>query len=59
MDAEGGVQVIATVDAVAADMPNTAMAPSTGVNPTLIAGIALIGLAILTAIRRFAPARER
>jgi hypothetical protein len=59
MDAEGGVQVIAAVDAEAADMPNTAMVPSTGVNPTLIAGVALIGLAILSAIRRFAPAPER
>ena len=47
------------VDAQQADMPNTAMAPATGVTPALIAGIALIGLAILTAIRRFAPARER
>jgi hypothetical protein len=59
MDAEDGVQVIAAVDAQEADMPNTAMAAAPGVTPALIAGIALIGLAILLAIGSLSPARER
>ena len=55
MDAEGGVQVITAVDAEGTtDSPDTAMSqPATG-SPVLLAGIALLGLAGLTSIRRVA-----
>lgn len=60
MDAEDGVQVIAAVDAEAmAQSPDTAMSqPATG-TPVLLAGIALLGLAVLTSIRTVAPRAER
>ena len=60
MDAPDGVQVIAAVDAEGmAESPDTAMSqPATG-TPVLLAGIALLGLAVLTTIRILAPRTER
>lgn len=60
MDAEGGVQVIAAVDAEGAEMPDTAMAvpAATGTSSTVIAGIALVGLAALGSIRLLATRRD-
>lgn len=60
MDAEDGVQVIAAVDAEGmTESPDTAMSqPATG-TPVLLAGIALLGLAILTSIRVVALRTER
>ena len=60
MDAEGGVQVIAAVDATGtAEMPDTALAQPTTTSPALLAGIALIGLAIVAGIRSLAPRATR
>ena len=60
MDAEGGVQVIAAVDATGtAEMPDTALAQPTTTPPALLAGIVLIGLAIVAGIRSLAPRATR
>ena len=59
MDVEGGVQVIAAVDAVQADMPNTAMAASTDGSSALLVGLALVGIAALLSVRSLVPARNR
>lgn len=60
MDAEGGVQVIAAVDAEgAAPVPDTAMTQPTTGTPVLLAGIALLGLAVLTSVRVVAVRNER
>ena len=58
MDAEGGVQVIAAVDATGADMPDTALGQTSG-SPALLAGVALIGLAIVAGVRTLAPRATR
>jgi hypothetical protein len=63
MDAEGGVQVIPAVDAQgtgeAPEVPNTAMEqPSNGL-PVALAGIALLGLAAVAAVRVVVPRRTR
>ena len=70
MDAEDGVQVIAAVDAQgtaaapspspsAPANPDTAMTTTTTGVPALLAGIALLGTALVLAARTFAPGRER
>lgn len=59
MDAEDGVQVIAAVDATGAAMPNTAMEQPAGTSPALVAGLVLIGLAILGGVRALAPRSTR
>ncbi len=60
MDAADGVQVIAAVDAEGTmESPDTAMTePATG-TPVLLAGMALLGLAILTTVRTLAVRTER
>lgn len=59
MDAEDGVQVIAAADATGGAMPDTALAApvATGASTTVIAGIALLGLAALGAMRVLATRR--
>lgn len=60
MDGGDGVQVITAVDAQGQAMsPDTAMAQSTGLTPTLLAGIALLGIAALLTIRVAALRTER
>ena len=59
MDAEGGVQVIAAVDATGTAMPDTAVAPLTGTAPTAILGLALVGLAALLSVRVLATRPTR
>lgn len=60
MDATDGVQVIPAVDAQGSAMsPDTAMAQPTSAAPTLLAGIALLGLAVLLTVRVLAPRTER
>jgi hypothetical protein len=60
MDAEDGVQVIAAVDAEGTAMsPDTAMAEPSTLTPVLLAGIALLGLAVLTSIRTLVARTER
>ncbi|HEU5324705.1 MAG TPA: DUF4397 domain-containing protein, partial [Candidatus Limnocylindria bacterium] len=59
MDAEDGVQVITAADATGGAMPDTALAApvATGASTTVIAGIALLGLAALGAMRVLATRR--
>lgn len=58
MDAADGVQVIAAMDAQGTAMsPDTAMAQPTGVSQTILAGIALLGLAVLLTVRVVTTAR--
>lgn len=65
MDAEDGVQVIAAVDAQGTAAPETPTNPDTALPvptsgmPLLLAGIALIGVAIVASVRTLAPGRER
>lgn len=59
MDAADGVQVIAAVDASGEAMPDTAMAPTGSGSPVLLAGIALLGLAIVATVRVLAPRATR
>jgi hypothetical protein len=65
MDAEGGVQVIPAVDAQgepageAPTTPNTAMVAPGSANLVLVAGIALVALAIITSTRAVAVGRRR
>ena len=60
MDAADGVQVIAAFDAEAmTESPDTAMSqPATG-TPVLLAGIALLGIAVLTSVRKLGLRTER
>lgn len=60
MDAADGVQVIAAVDAEGmTESPDTAMSqPATG-TPVLLAGIALLGIAVLTSVRKLGLRTER
>jgi hypothetical protein len=51
MDAEDGVQIVAAVDAQSTHSPDTAMGQPANTTPVLLAGIALLGLAVLTSIR--------
>jgi hypothetical protein len=59
MDAAEGVQVIAAVDATGAEMPDTALGRTSGGSPALLAGIALLGLAIVASVRTLAPRATR
>lgn len=65
MDAEDGVQVIAAVDAQGTAAPETPTNPDTALPvptsgmPLLLAGIALIGVAVVASVRTLAPGRER
>ena len=56
MDAEGGVQVIAAVDAQGADMPDTAV-PAPGTPAALVAGMLLVALALVAGVRRMGAIR--
>jgi hypothetical protein len=59
MDAEGGVQVIAAVDAAGADMPDTAMGRDGAGSPAALAGLVLLGLAAVAGVRTLAPRATR
>jgi hypothetical protein len=59
MDDGEGVQIVAAVDAQTTHSPDTAMAPTAGATPVLLAGLALLGLAVLSTVRVLAPRIER
>ena len=58
MDAEGGVQVITAVDALGAEMPNTAV-PTSSTSTVLLAGIVLVATAGAVVARRLAVLPSR
>jgi hypothetical protein len=60
MDDGEGVQIVAAIDAQGTAMsPDTAMAQPTGLTSIILAGIALLGLAVLLTLRTVAVRTER